>query len=158
PLRYEDHTRVVPLSALAPGVTAQVEGVVVNTDIQYRPRRQLVALIASDSEAAADLTSRARLILRFFHFYPNTQKALAPGTPVRVFGEVRESHYGLEIVHPQFKAIHADTPLPDRLTPVYPTTAGLSQETLRKVTARALAADPQYTAETLPDWLITQRK
>jgi ATP-dependent DNA helicase RecG len=158
PLRYEDHTRVVALDKLQPGATAQVEGVVVNTDIQYRPRRQLVALIAADPQQADDLTSRARLVLRFFHFYPSMQKALAAGTRVRVFGEVREGHYGLEIVHPQFKAIAADTPLPDRLTPVYPTTAGLAQETLRKAAARAMAADPALTAESLPDWLIARRK
>jgi ATP-dependent DNA helicase RecG len=153
PLRYEDHTRVVPLHALLPGMTAQAEGVVVNTDIQYRPRRQLVALIGDD----ADTGRGGQLILRFFHFYPSMQKALAPGKRVRVFGEIREGHYGREIVHPQFKAIDAGTPLPDRLTPVYPTTAGLAQETLRKATARVLAADPVLTAETLPDWLIAKR-
>jgi len=75
-----------------------------------------------------------------------------------VFGEVREGHFGLEIVNPQFKVIEPGMPLPDRLTPVYPTTAGLSQETLRKLTARALAADPALTAETLPDWLIAKRR
>jgi len=154
PLRYEDHTRVVPLRALAPGMTAQAEGVVVNTDIQYRPRRQLVALIGDDGEGGRG----GQLILRFFHFYPSMQKALAPGQRVRVFGEVREGHFGREIVHPQFKAIEPGAPLPDRLTPVYPTTAGLAQETLRKVTARALAADPALTAETLPDWLIAKRR
>ncbi len=154
PLRYEDHTRVVPLHALAPGTTAQAEGVVVNTDIQYRPRRQLVALIGDDADAARS----GQLILRFFHFYPSMQKALAPGTRVRVFGEVREGHFGREIVHPQFKAIAPDTPLPDRLTPVYPTTAGLAQDALRKLAARALAADPALTAETLPDWLVAKRQ
>ncbi len=85
------------------------------------------------------------------------QKALAPGARVRVFGEVRDGHFGLEIVHPQFKAVAPDAPLPDRLTPVYPTTAGLAQETLRKLAARALAADPALTAETLPDWMIARR-
>ena len=153
PLRYEDHTRVVALHALAPGSTAQAEGVVVNADIQYRPRRQLVALIGDD----ADTGRGGQLILRFFHFYPSMQKALAPGNRVRVFGEVREGHFGREIVHPQFKVIEPGSPLPDRLTPVYPTTAGLAQETLRKATARALAADPAFTAETLPDWLIAKR-
>jgi ATP-dependent DNA helicase RecG len=157
PLRYEDHTRLVPLRALRPGVTAQAEGTVVNTEIQYRPRRQLVALLAGDEDDAVERND-GQLTLRFFHFYPNTQKALARGNRVRVFGEVREGHFGREIVHPQFKVVDGDTPLPDRLTPVYPTTAGLAQETLRKVTARSLAADPAYTAETLPDWLIARRR
>jgi ATP-dependent DNA helicase RecG len=69
------------------------------------------------------------LVLRFFHFYPSMQKSLAQGRHVRVFGEVRDGHFGLEIVHPQFKVIEPGMPLPDRLTPVYPTTAGLSRET-----------------------------
>ncbi len=52
PLRYEDHTRLVPLAALHAGTTAQAEGVVVNADIQYRPRRQLIALLAADADGA----------------------------------------------------------------------------------------------------------
>jgi ATP-dependent DNA helicase RecG len=153
PLRYEDHTRVVPLAALQTGVAQQAEGTVVSTDIQYRPRRQLVCLL---EDGADDGRARSQLVLRFFHFYPNQQKALARGRRVRVFGEVREGHFGREIVHPQFKVVEPDTPLPDRLTPVYPTTAGLAQETLRKVIARALAADPALTAESLPDWLVAR--
>ena len=135
-------------------VEQQAEGTVVNTDIQYRPRRQLVCLLEDGDD---DRGARAQLVLRFFHFYPNQQKALAAGRRVRVFGEVRDGHFGLEIVHPQFKVVEPGAPLPDRLTPVYPTTAGLAQETLRKVIARALAADPALTAETLPDWLVARR-
>ena len=85
-------------------------------------------------------------MLRFFSFYPSHQKSLAAGTRVRVFGEVRDGYFGPEIVHPQFKVVAPDAPLPDRLTPVYPTTAGLSQDTLRKVIERALAADPARIA------------
>jgi ATP-dependent DNA helicase RecG len=154
PLRYEDHTRIVPLAALQPGVEQQAEGTVVNADVQYRPRRQLVCLLEDEN---AERGKRAQLVLRFFHFYPSQQKALAPGRHVRVFGEVREGHFGREIVHPQFKVVAPGTPLPDRLTPVYPTTAGLGQETLRKVIARALAADAGLTAESLPDWLVARR-
>ena len=154
PLRYEDHTRVTPLAALRSGETAQTEGVVVNTDIQYRPRRQLVCLLGDETPGA----ERAQLVLRFFSFYPSMQKALATGHRVRVFGDVRDGHYGLEIVHPQFKVIAPDTPLPDRLTPVYPTTAGLSQETLRKAIARALAVDPARTSEVIPEEFTRRRK
>ncbi len=151
PLRYEDHTRVTLLSKLQPGLSQQAEGIVVNTDVQYRPRRQLVCLIADEDNR------EAQLVLRFFTFYPSQQKVLEPGRRVRVFGDVRPGHFGLEIVHPQFKVIEGAAPLPDRLTPVYPTTAGLGQETLRKVVARTLDADPALTAETLPEQTIARR-
>jgi ATP-dependent DNA helicase RecG len=154
PLRYEDHTRLVRIAALAAGTTAQTEGVVVRIDIQYRPRRQLVCLL-EDPDAAAG--ARTPLVLRFFTFYPNQQKALQPGHRVRAFGEVREGHFGLEIVHPQFKVVAPGAPLPDRLTPVYPTTAGLGQETLRGVIARSIAADPTRTAESLPEDFVRRR-
>ncbi len=155
PLRYEDHTRLVPLGSLQPGADQQAEGTVVTTDIQYRPRRQLVCLLEDAANSAGD---RAQLVLRFFHFYPNQQKALAPGRRVRVFGEVREGHFGREMVHPQVAVVDLGAPLPDRLTPVYPTTAGLAQEVLRKLIARALASEPVLTAETLPEWLVQRRQ
>ena len=153
PLRYEDHTKVVALAALVAGQTAQAEGIVVRTEIQYRPRRQLVCLL---EDASPDAQRRAQLVLRFFSFYPSQQKALAPGNRVRVFGDVREGFHGLEIVHPQFRIVALDTPVPDRLTPVYPTTAGLGQETLRRTIERAIVADPSRTAETLPDKLVAR--
>jgi ATP-dependent DNA helicase RecG len=153
PLRYEDHTQLTALGELRAGDTAQAEGTVVRTDIQYRPRRQLVCLI----EDAAPRAARAQLVLRFFSFYPSHQKTLARGNRVRVFGEVREGHFGLEIVHPQFKVVTGDTPLPDRLTPVYPTTAGLSQDILRKIIARSLAADPARITEVIPQDFMRRR-
>lgn len=151
PLRYEDHTRLVPLSRIRSGATVQTEGVVANAEIQFRPRRQLVCLLRDAERGDATLT------LRFFSFYPSHQKALAPGTRVRVYGEVRDGYFGPEIVHPQFRVVHDDTPLPDRLTPVYPTTAGLSQDVLRKAVERALAADAARTAEVLPEGLLHRR-
>ncbi|CAG1001636.1 ATP-dependent DNA helicase RecG [Burkholderiales bacterium] len=153
PLRYEDHTRLVPLGEVRVGDTLQTEGTVANVDIQYRPRRQLVCLLEDDAARGA----RARLVLRFFSFYPSQQKALAQGARVRVYGDVREGYFGPEIVHPQFRAVHEGAPLADRLTPVYPTTAGLSQETLRSVIGRAIAADPARLAETLPDEVVRRR-
>src|SRR5258708_10475811 len=149
PLRYEDHTHLCPLAALNPGQAWQVEGTVANTDMQYRPRRQLVCLLEDGD---------AQLVLRFFHFYPSHQKALAVGKRVRAFGDVREGHFGLEMVHPSFHIVAPGTPLPDRLTPVYPTTAGLAQDALRKLVRRALLRDPAYLAETLPPWTREPRR
>src|SRR6266508_6792484 len=61
------------------------------------------------------------------------------------------------MVHPSFSVVAPGSPLPDRLTPVYPTTAGLPQETLRKLIHRALAEHPGDLAETLPPWIRDRR-
>ncbi len=126
PLRYEDETRVVLIASLHDGETGQVEGVVADSKIQFRPRRQLVVTIADDS---------GDLVLRFLHFYPSQQKTLAAGRRVRVRGEARGGFFGLEMVHPACKVVTPETPLPTSLTPVYPTTVQLSQTFLRKAVA-----------------------
>jgi ATP-dependent DNA helicase RecG len=149
PLRYEDRTHLCPLAALKAGQTWQVEGTVIRSEIQYRGRRQLVCLIEEGD---------AELVLRFFHFYPSQHKALAPGKRVRAFGEVREGNQGLEMIHPVFQIVDAGAPLPDRLTPVYPTTAGLAQDALRKLVRRALQSDPAHLGETLPPWTREPRR
>src|SRR5690606_27869397 len=111
------------------GETAQVEGVVQASEIQLRGRRQLVVHLDDGSDA---------LVLRFLHFYPSHQKALAAGHRVRVRGEARGGFFGLEMVHPSFKAVDEDTPLAATLTPVYPSSAALPQAYLRKAVASGL--------------------
>src|SRR5690606_22927765 len=80
PLRYEDETRLARIADLRDGMTAQVEGVVQASEVQLRGRRQLVVRLDDGSD---------ELVLRFLHFYPSHQKALAPGRRVRVRGEAR---------------------------------------------------------------------
>ncbi|RZU00808.1 ATP-dependent DNA helicase RecG [Rivibacter subsaxonicus] len=140
PLRYEDETRVVPIAAARPGVAVQVEGVVREAQVEFRPRRQLVVRI---EDSAGD-----ELVLRFLHFYPSHQKSFAPGQLVRVRGEPRGGFFGLEMVHPTFKAVQPGAPLAASLTPVYPASAQLPQAYLRKAIAAALARAPLH--ELLP--------
>ena len=130
PLRYDDETRVYPLNEAPAGVPVAVEGTVVETDIKYRPRRQLICHIGDGSGV---------LTLRFFHFYPSQLKGLAAGARVRAFGEIRHGFVGPEMVHPRYRVLHGEAPVASALTPVYPTTAGLRQDDLRRLIARALA-------------------
>ncbi len=152
PLRYEDETRLTPISALRDGDVAQVEGVVSDCQVQVRARRQLVVRLHDGSDD---------LVLRFLHFYPSHQKALAVGKRVRVRGEARGGFFGLEMVHPSFKAVEPDTPLAAALTPVYPTSAQLPQAYLRKAVASGLArADLSelLPASVLPPGLASLRE
>ena len=129
PLRYEDETRLTPLSQLRDGLTAQVEAVVADCRVETRPRRQLLVRLSDPG---------GELLLRFLHFYPSQQKSLAPGTRVRARGEVRVGFFGREMVHPTVKPVAEGSPLPQTLTPVYPAGAQLPQAYLRKAIASAL--------------------
>ena len=137
PLRYEDETRITPIGEARPGVHALFEGEITDSEIRFSPRRTLQATLADDS---------GRLGLRWLHVYPGQQARLHAGRRIRARGEVRAGFHGLEIVHPL--VTEPGTPLPDTLTPVYPTTQGLSQAALRKAIARAL--DEADLGDTLP--------
>ena len=143
PLRYEDETHLAPIAAVQPGQTIQVQGTITHSEIAFRPRRTLICRLQDNS---------GELYLRFLNFYPSQQKQLAEGKQIRAIGEVRTGYYGLEMVHPKCRAVEDDTPLQQSLTPVYPTTAGLSQTVLRKLIANALETLP--LADTLPEVLL----
>ena len=118
PLRYEDETRITPIANVLHGQLTQVQGVVTHCEVQYKPRKQLVARIAdADGE----------LSLRFLHFYGSQTKQFTLGNVMRAVGEARGGFFGLEMVHARCRVVSADAGLPESLTPVYPAAAGVSQ-------------------------------
>ena len=130
PLRYEDETKIVPISAAPLGEVCQVEGEVLHQEVQFKPRKQLVAQIKGDDGAI--------LNLRFIHFDPSHQKQLAPGQRVRALGEIKRGYERCEMIHPKIKSPEKQA-LATSLTPIYPTTNGLTQPVLRKAVQAALA-------------------
>jgi ATP-dependent DNA helicase RecG len=129
PHRYEDETRLTPIDAAPPGTPVQVEARVLKAEVKYRPKRQLVVHAEG-------------LVLRFLNFYGSQlsqfQRAADEGQVVRAFGEVRPGFFGAEMVHPRYRIVAPGEPLPQSLTPIYATTAGLSQAQLRKLVLAAL--------------------
>jgi ATP-dependent DNA helicase RecG len=129
PLRYEDLSAVDTILDAPHGRPVQVEGVVTNVEVQFRPRRQLVARLTDDT---------GEIFLRFINFYPSQVAQLQGEPTVRAYGELRHGFFGTEMVHPRIS--RADNKaLTDTLTPVYPTTASVSQAVLRKRITQALA-------------------
>ncbi|RZS58432.1 ATP-dependent DNA helicase RecG [Sphaerotilus mobilis] len=159
PLRYEDETRLTPLLSAHEGDTVHLEGLVSESRIELRPRRQLIVklkLIDADGEAGLQ-----GLILRFVNFYPSHQKTLAVGARVRVRGELRHGFFGREIVHPSFRAVTPGEPMAQALTPVYPTSAQLPQAYLRKAVAAGLSRarlDEILPPDVLPRGVPTLRE
>jgi ATP-dependent DNA helicase RecG len=147
PLRYEDETHLTPIRDALSATTVMVEGTVLSCEVMYRPRRQLVCQIEDAS---------GMLYMRFLNFYGSQVKQLAEGVRVRVLGEVRQGFFGAEMVHPKYRTVKDATPLAEALTPVYPTTAGLQQPTLRKFIAQAMKLTE--LTDTLPAPLLAKLK
>ena len=129
PHRYEDETHLTPPEAASPGTPVLVEALVQRADVAYRPRRQLVVHAEG-------------LVLRFLNFYGSQLKQFKRAADeeqlVRAYGEVRAGFFGAEMVHPRYRIVAPGEPLPQSLTPIYATTAGLSQFQLRKLVLAAL--------------------
>jgi len=121
PLRYEDETRIVRLRDAREGESVQIEGIVTACELSPGPRRQLLVTLDDGS---------GRCTLRFFSFYPSHQKTLAVGEHIRARGELRGGFLGWTMMHPTFRVAGGE--LPDALTPVYPSSAGLPQAYLRR--------------------------
>lgn len=143
PARYQDRTRITPIGALFPNQEVVIEGEILNADIAFGRRRSLVCRMQDNSGI---------ITLRFYHFSAAQKQKLESGSRIRCFGETRRGASGLEIYHPEYIHIEqlGNSPLENRLTPIYPSTEGLSQLSWRKFIAQLLL---QLQAEMLPEWL-----
>ena len=122
-----------------------MEAEIVEAEVKYRGRRSLVVKL-TDGES--------ELWVRFLNFYPSQVKQLQPGKRLRLYGEIRPGFFGDEMVHPKYRVVEAGAPLSDTLTPIYPTTAGLSQAQLREMIGRAL--DTLALEDTLDEALLAK--
>ena len=148
PLRYEDETRITPVADVRLGEFAQVQVTVIEHEVKFRPRRQLVV---TTQDAAGEV-----LVLRYVNFYPSMLANFRSGQLLRVKGEARHGFFGTEMIHPRVEKVVENAPVASTLTPVYPTVEGLPQSTWRKLIARALevVALPEILPAHIlnPDW------
>ena len=143
PIRYEDRTLVTPIGALSHDQQVLIQGRVLLTNIVYRGRRTLLSQLSDDT---------GMVTLRFFSFSNQQAKNLSRNTLVRCFGRVRKTATGVEIIHPEYQIIDPDNipPLASTLTPIYPSTKGLSQGKLRSMIKLALGSQLNSVEELLP--------
>lgn len=146
PLRYEDRTRITTIRDCVPGIFTNIIGEVTNNQIIQGKRRMMMVTI-NDGTGIINL--------RFFHFSAAQRNNLAVGMNIRAYGEINRGARSLEIVHPEYKPLNQDrvlTPVEETLTPVYSTTDGLRQITLRNLTEQALTRlERGEVEELLPD-------
>ena len=152
PLRYEDRTRVTAIRDLIPGIYTNIIGEITQNEIIQGKRRMMLVTVNDGSGS---------INLRFFHFSASQKNNLAIGLNIRCYGEINRGMRSFEIVHPEYKALDQDkplTPMEETLTPVYSTTDGLRQISLRNLTEQALIRLQRGKVEELLPAEISQQE
>jgi len=148
PRSYQDRTRCTPIRHLVMGQSGLIQGEILQAQILKGRRQSLLCHIKEGSSL---------LSLRFFHFYPAQIKQFIPGKWIRAYGEIRMGSFGLEMIHPEYQ-LYSRESLPELencLTPIYPTTEGISQTRWRNFIRAAFAEIErnQGLTELLPESL-----
>lgn len=144
PLRYEDRTHLYHITDLLPGLTATIAGKILSSEISSGRRAMLTSRLDDGSGV---------FILRFFNFNTSMKNSLSAGKHIVAYGEVKQGRNGLEIIHPEYRTYDEDKGirLQYSLTPIYTSTEGLRQSTLRNLINQALNLLDTFTvAELLP--------
>jgi ATP-dependent DNA helicase RecG len=146
PYRYQDRTRITPISKVRFGDHVQLEGEIVTSKIVFGKRRSLQCTITDNT---------GFINLRFFFFSAAQKNNLKPGVVLRCFGEVRRGSAGYEIYHPEYRFVEQghDIEVDKTLTPIYPSTEGMQQTRLRSIIDQALDRlnDSGRVVEYLPE-------
>ena len=142
PLRYEDRTRIYSINELSLHSHVSIEATIETSQITFGKRRMLVVQINDNT---------GRLTLRFFNFSAAQKNALSPGKIIRCFGEVRRGRVSFEMSHPEYSLSDtpSEQPTASTLTPVYPTTDGLKQLSIRALSEQAVELLNKYSVEEL---------
>ena len=133
PLHYQDRTRITPIIDLKAGMQTTVQGQVISSDVVQFGKRRMLKCKISDGQGL--------LMVTFFNFNAAQKNSLSSGKSIKLFGELRQGYQGLEMTHPEYRLIDsiAASNVEEVLTPIYPTTEGLKQNSLRQLTEQALA-------------------
>ncbi len=131
PYRYQDRTRITPIQDVRPNDWCVIAGRVCKTEINQGKRSILTCYVEDQTGI---------IKLQFFHFNKQQITALNHCAMIHVFGEARFFNNQITMTHPEYQLLGEEEPchVNETLTPIYPTTQGLTQNRLRQIASIAL--------------------
>ena len=151
PRRYEDRTHFDRFPDYPTDGPVCLRGEVTDTQVRFMPgrRRFFEAVI----EAPGGDALGGKIVLRWFNM-PFIHKLIAVGQELVLFGQPKQKGRRLIIDHPDYEIVDPDSDSADihmnRITPVYPLAAGISQRAVRSMIYRVLET---ITDDDMPDRL-----
>ena len=148
PRTYEDRTKITKIAELQDGQSAMIEAVTTSGASTARLRRNMTIT----KVIVEDDTGRA-LISWFNQDYVKTR--IHAKEKYRFFGRVSKKSGITEFNSPVFDAEneHKNT---GKIVPVYPTTKGLNQTSIRQAIENALTLVNEKIEESLPEYIVKQ--
>ncbi len=136
PLRYEDKTKTQSLRGAALDVPVLVFGEMISVNVQQGGKKQVICRVKE-----INTPKPQSFVVRFFHLKAPQFKAFEAGKYLACFGKLQRGRAGLEMMHPEYALTHDINTNPLQCayyTPVYPTTAGLTQTRWRSMIKHVL--------------------
>ena len=141
PSSYQDRTRVTVIGRLRPFQRAVIEGEVQSAEVKQGRKTSFFVRINDGT---------GTLGLRYYFVATSLKRTYEKGAHVRVIGEVRLGQSGLEMYHPEYLTPQeCQLQVKDQLTPIYPTTEGVSQQRLRQLINACLSYLDQHRVDEL---------
>ena len=156
PFRYEDRSQLKKISTLMPGEFATFMAEVLNAGVIYMGRRKRVFEVIFQDETG---TTRAKWF-RFNETY--MLEKFKTGEKIIVSGKATvNKRSGLEIVHPDTERVTGDPTISleiGKIVPVYHTTDGLHQKSMRSILNNVLETYLPLVEEVIPEDILRRHK
>ena len=146
PFRYEDRSRMQPISSLRPGARAAVLGEIKSGRLAITRRRgfKIFNAVISDASGAIRCTWMNQAFLA---------DVLQPHLQVVIFGDVKLDSTGLHFLNPEYEIVGEDVASvhTGRIVPFYEKTGLVTPNMQRKLVRHALDELPAQIPDLLPD-------
>ena len=133
PHRYEDRARMVPLALASEGEAVTVQGTILQAKLNRWRGGKAVFEVTLKPVHPDDKAETLQAMWFNVHFL---QKVLVKDVEVVFYGKIKRGKRGWTMVHPEFEIVERDGEEYihlNRITPIYPSTEGLSQRVLRRI-------------------------
>ncbi|MBT5470029.1 MAG: DNA helicase RecG, partial [Nitrospina sp.] len=156
PFRYEDRSQLKTISTLIPGEFSTFMAEVLNAGVIYMGRRKRVFEVIFQDETG---TTRSRWF-RFNETY--MLEKFKTGAKLIVSGKPTvNKRSGVEIVHPDTERVTDETTISleaGKIVPVYHTTDGLHQKSMRSILSNVLDKYLPLVDEVIPEDILRRHK
>lgn len=153
PRAYEDRTNSKPIKNILDGEFVVVKGTVVNTTSQYISKgRSIFRVMLKDETGMLELVWFNNKFIK---------SNISMGDELLVYGKVKRTSK-FQMISPEYKKIQVDGEIKgkrnDQILPIYPSTASLRQEAIRKIVYDVLVDYGYLIEENIPEELLKKEK